>query len=89
MSKYDRPRCDRGLERAIVLQILRKDREGGLPRAELEAEFPEIAWPQLRRAVKFLEGERVLVIYGEQAPNEHFAASLCAECLDELGLVSV
>jgi hypothetical protein len=79
----------RGVERAIVLQLLREDHADGWSRSELEAEFRDVASPVLSKAIKFLEGERVLVIHGEQTPHEQLVASLCAKCLSELGLVSV
>jgi hypothetical protein len=77
-----------GLERAIVLQLLREDRERMWSRAqlrtELEADRSEVGKEAVEQALRRLEGEGVLGM-SEQAAW----ASSAARRLDELGLISV
>ena len=71
------------LERAIVLQLLRDDREQRWSSAELAIEMDAQA-PALAQALRALAEEGVLVVSGETA-----WASSAARRLDELGLISV
>jgi hypothetical protein len=81
-----------GLERAIVLQLLRDDRERMWSRAqlriELEAEESEIGQEALQEALE--EALRRLEQEGVLACAEATVwASSAARRLDELGLISV
>jgi hypothetical protein len=76
------------LERAIVLQLLRDDRERMWSRAqlktELEAEESKIDQETVEKALRRLHGEGVLGLSEEQV-----WASSATRALDELGLISV
>jgi creatinine amidohydrolase/Fe(II)-dependent formamide hydrolase-like protein len=87
-SKGSRGADGTGLERAIVLQLLRDDRErmwsrAGL-RTELDAGRSEVGEEAFEQALQRLEGEGVLGMSAEAA-----WASNAARALDELGLISV
>jgi 2-keto-4-pentenoate hydratase len=71
------------LERAIVLQLLRDDREQRWTREELLAEIDAEA-PALERALSRLGADGVLC-----AAEEHVWASRAARRVDELGLIGV
>jgi biotin operon repressor len=91
-SKVSRASDHAGLERAIVLQLLRDDHERMWSHAqlaielesELEADRAEIARQAVEKALKRLERDGVLGM------SEHQAwASNAARRLDELGLIAV
>ena len=77
-----------GLERAIVLQLLRDDRERMWSRArlriELDAGRSEVGEEAFEQALQRLAGEGVLGFSEEVA-----WASNATRALDELGLISV
>jgi hypothetical protein len=77
-----------GLERAIVLQLLRDDRERKWSRAqlriELETEESTIGQDAVEEALRRLEQEGVL-----DTTDEAVWASSAARALDELGLIGV
>ncbi len=91
-SKVSRASDHAGLERAIVLQLLRDDHERMWSHAqlaielesELEADRAEIARQAVETALRRLERDGVLGM------SEHQAwASSAARRLDELGLIAV
>jgi hypothetical protein len=71
------------LERAIVLQLLRDDREQEWSSSELGIEMDTEA-PTLDQALRRLEGDGILCL-GQDAVR----ASRATRRLDELGLLSV
>ncbi len=77
-----------GLQRAIVLQLLRDDREPVWSRAQLRTELDagrsEVGEAAFEQALRRLEGEGVLGMSDQAA-----WASNAARALDELGLISV
>jgi hypothetical protein len=77
-----------GLERAIVLQLLRGDHERMWSReqllAELQADRSEIGREVVEQALRRLEQEGVLGLSAEAA-----WASSAARRLDELGLIGI
>jgi hypothetical protein len=87
-SKGSRTASGAELERAIVLQLLRDDRERMWSRAqlrgELEADRSEVGQDAVEEALRRLAGEGVLCLSEEAA-----WASRAARALDELGLISV
>ena len=87
-SKGSRGADGTGLERAIVLQLLRDDRERMWSRAglriELDAGRSEVGEEAFEQALQRLAGEGVLGI-----SDEAVWASNAARALDELGLISV
>jgi hypothetical protein len=87
-SKGSRSAGQRGLERAIVLQLLRDDRERMWSRlqlrTELEAGRSEVGEDAMEEALRRLSGEGVLCL-----SEEAIWASNAAQALDELGLISV
>jgi hypothetical protein len=87
-SKGSRAVGEVALERAIVLQLLRDDRERMWSRAqlktELEAEESKIDQETVEKALERLHGEGVLGLSEEQV-----WASSATRALDELGLISV
>jgi DNA-binding FadR family transcriptional regulator len=91
-SKGSRAASNTGLERAIVLQLLRDDHERMWSHAqlaielesELESDQAEVGRQTVREALRRLEREGVLGM------TEHQAwASNAARRLDELGLIAV
>ena len=91
-SKGSRASDHTGLERAIVLQLLRDDHERMWSHAqlaielesELESDQAEVGRQTVREALRRLEREGVLGM------TEHQAwASNAARRLDELGLIAV
>jgi Fe2+ or Zn2+ uptake regulation protein len=77
-----------GLQRAIVLQLLRDDHERMWSRAQLETELgadrAEVGREDVAQALRALEREGVL------GTTEEIAwASNATRALDELGLISV
>lgn len=87
-SKGSRAAEGTSLERAIVLQLLRDDRERiwsrAQLRAELEADQSELGREAVEEALGRLEGEGVLDMSAEAA-----WAAKAVRRLDELGLISV
>ena len=75
---------DRRLQRAIVLQILRRDRQADWTRAELETEFDESEPLTISDALAHLERAKVLELEGETV-----RASTPTRHLDELELIAV
>lgn len=71
------------LERAIVLQLLRDDREPGWPIEELGLEIGTEG-PALAQALGRLSGEGVLCLV-----RERVSASRATRRLDELGLIGI
>jgi hypothetical protein len=87
-SKASRAADGTGLERAIVLQLLRDDRERMWSRAQLETELEADQSEVGREAVE--EALRRLELEGVLGMSEDVAwASSAARRLDELGLISV
>jgi predicted transcriptional regulator len=82
-SKEPRAVTGARLERAIVLQLLRDDREQGWSSQQLAAELDAQA-PALERALKSLERDGVL-----RLEQDAVRASRATCRLDELGLLSV
>lgn len=87
-SRRSRAADDPRLERAIVLQLLRDDREQKWSRAELgtemDADRSEIGQQAMEEALRRLEGDGVLCLSGEMV-----WASRAARRVDELGLIGV
>jgi hypothetical protein len=87
-SKGSRTAEGRRLERAIVLQLLRDDRERTWSlarlRAELQANRSELGEEAVEKALGRLEGDGVLEV-SEQAA----CAANATRALDELGLICV
>jgi hypothetical protein len=87
-STGPRAAADETLERAIVLQLLREDRERTWSRSELEAELEddgsETGREIVEAALQRLEGEGVI-----GACEQAVWASSAARRLDELGLIAV
>jgi predicted transcriptional regulator len=75
---------DRRVERAIVLQTLRDDRQTGWPRAELAAELGDADPIAVRKALMRLEEEGVIEFAGETV-----RASRAAVSLNELEMIAV
>lgn len=71
-------------ERAIVLQVLRDDRDERWARAELEGEIYDIEPLAISEALERLREEGVVHLSGEMV-----WASRCARHLDALGMVSI
>jgi hypothetical protein len=71
-------------ERAIVLQVLRDDRDERWARAELEGEIYDIEPLAISEALERLREEGVVHLSGETV-----WASRCARHLDALGMVSI
>jgi NAD/NADP transhydrogenase alpha subunit len=71
-------------ERAIVLQVLRDDRDERWSRAELEHEIYDIEPLMINEALERLSEEGVVCLAGE-----FVWASRCARRLDALGMVSI
>jgi hypothetical protein len=71
-------------ERAIVLQVLRDDRDERWSRAELEREIYDIEPLVIRDALERLRQEGVVHLAGDWV-----WASRCACHLDMLGMVSI
>jgi hypothetical protein len=72
------------IQRAIVLQLLRKDHPREWSQAELEHEISRSDLLSISDALAQLEPEGVVVVDGEQAQ-----ASSCAHYLDKLDLIGV
>jgi DNA-binding GntR family transcriptional regulator len=75
---------DRLLERAIVSQTLREDRDDGWARVELAAELGEADPIAIREALTRLEGEGVLEFEGETV-----RAARAIVRLNELEMIAV
>jgi hypothetical protein len=75
---------DRLLERAIVSQTLREDRDAEWRRAELATELGDADPIAIRNAVTRLEEEGVVEFAGEM-----LRASRAARCLDDLKLIAI
>jgi hypothetical protein len=76
--------CEEIAERAVVLQVLRDDREERWSRAELEREIYDIEPLAVNEALERLCEEGILHLSGE-----FVWASRCARHLDALGMVSI
>lgn len=77
-------RDDEVAERAIVLQVLRVDREERWSRVELESEIYDIEPLAISEALERLREEGVVHLSGELVWS-----SRCARRLDALGMVSI
>ena len=73
-----------GIERAIVLQVLRDDHDERWSRAELDVELQDVERQAVGVALDALRQESVLRISGQLV-----WASRCARHLSALGMVSV
>jgi hypothetical protein len=73
------------IQRAIMLQLLRDDHDPLWTRGELEVEVSDFDPRLLKVALELLEGDRCIVLDGEEGVR----ASTCAHRLDELELVSI
>ncbi len=71
-------------ERAIVLQVLRDDRDERWTPTELEAEIEDRGAQAIAEALGRLEAEGAVILCGE-----HVLASRCASRMDYLGLVTI
>lgn len=71
-------------QRAIILQVLRDDRDPRWTWVELRHEADDIPRWAMREAFARLEAEGVIV-----TKSKHVLASRCAWHLDVLGLVSI
>jgi len=87
-SRVERSGCelkdDEVAARAIVLQVLRDDRDERWSRGELEHEIYDIDPVAIGEAMERLREEGVIHISGQMV-----WASRCARHLDELGMVSI
>ncbi len=77
-------RDDEIAERAIVLQVLRDDREERWSRAELESEIYDIEPVAIAEALERLCEVGVVRLSGELVWASH-----CARHLDALGMISI
>jgi urease accessory protein UreF len=75
---------DVGIERAIVLQLLRDDHAKRWSRAELETELHHVEALVIDNALERLKAGEVVHLSGEQV-----CASRCAWYLDRLELIAV
>jgi hypothetical protein len=75
---------DEVAERAIILQVLRVDRDERWSRAELESEIYDIEPLVISEALERLREAGVVQLAGELV-----WASRCAHRLDALGMVSI
>jgi len=75
---------NRLLERAIVSQTLREDREQDWRRAELAAELGDTDSIAIRNALTWLEEDGVVEFTGETV-----RASRAARCLNDLNMIAV
>ncbi len=73
-----------GIERAIVLQVLRDDHDERWSRAELDTELRDVDAQTVTAALDALRQEGVLHISGQLV-----WASRCARHLSDLGMVSI
>jgi hypothetical protein len=73
-----------GVQRAIVLQVLRDDRIERWTRKEVKRELHDVKGRAINKALDCLEAEGVVELDGEDV-----WASRCARHLDALGMVSV
>jgi hypothetical protein len=71
------------LERAIILQLLRDDRDANRSREELLVDLGG-EMPPLEEALRRLQDDGVVLVSDEQV-----SASIAARRLDELGLIGV
>jgi DNA-binding transcriptional ArsR family regulator len=77
-------RDDEVAERAIILQVLRGDRDERWSRVELEGEIYDIEPLAISEALERLREEGLVHLAGELV-----WASRCARRLDALGMVSI
>jgi DNA-binding HxlR family transcriptional regulator len=73
-----------GIERAIVLQVLRDDHHERWTRKELKRELRDVRRRSIDKALGRLEEEGVVELDGE-----YVWPSRCAQHLDALGMVSI
>jgi DNA-binding HxlR family transcriptional regulator len=71
-------------ERAVILQVLRNDRNERWSRTELEREIYDIEPLAISEALDRLHEEGIVHLAGELT-----WASRCARRLDELGMISI
>lgn len=74
----------RGIERAIISQVLRSVHHERWTRKELRRELPDVKRRSIDKALKRLEGEGVLDLDGE-----YVWPSRCAQYFDALGMVAI
>jgi len=77
-------RADEVLQRAIVLQLLRQDRDERWSRAELETELQETPPIEVNDALAHLREEGVLHLSGELV-----RASRASRHIDNLGMIAI
>lgn len=73
------------VQRAIVLQLLRDDHEPLWTRSELKDEMSDFSRRAFGLALELLEGDECIAFVGSGGVR----ASICAQHLDELGLIGV
>ncbi len=84
-TETDRAKELRKAQRAIVMQLLRDDRDSLWSRGELRKQMPDFSRYRFDQALYFLEGNQVIV----RDHGRGIRASMCARALDELGLVGI
>jgi DNA-binding MarR family transcriptional regulator len=71
-------------ERAIILQVLRDDRDERWSRAEMQTEVFDVDPSAISDALERLEWHGVVVRY-----DDEYMASRCALHMDAIGMVSI
>jgi hypothetical protein len=71
-------------QRAIVLQLLRDDHDLLWSRRQLRRRLPDIGRDVFKTALELLEDDGCIALAGDGV-----RASICAQHLDELGLVGI
>lgn len=72
------------IQRAVVLQLLRDDRPHRWTRKKLKREISDVKGRAIDKALEYLGSEDVVHL-----EDKEVWASLCAQHLDELGMVSL
>lgn len=83
--KTDGNRELRMAQRAIVMQLLRDDHDRLWRRTQLRRQLPDIGGVVFKMALKLLAEEGCIALLRGSAMR----ASICAQHLDELGLVGI
>ena len=72
-------------QRAIVMQLLRDDHDPLWSRRQLRRQLPDVSGRVFRAALELLEDDGCIALVGGNGVR----ASICAQHLDELGLVGI
>jgi hypothetical protein len=83
--KTDRDKELRMAQRAIVMQLLRDDHDLLWRRTQLRRRLPDVGGEVFKAALKLLAEEGCIALLRGSAMR----ASICAQHLDELGLVGI